>query len=215
MNHTSHSQCCNAGVSTNGTCTKCRNVCIEVFDKPSELRKTFDEDTSHGASQILVTPIGSIIKIEKQGDRFIISVNERSGNWVKQDITQFIKENAVAPLSQEQEIREEFYRKYKESYAKGGFLTTDLDSSWQCDEHVMLNWFLSKLSSLRAADREALQLAYLKAFGNYVPLSSEDSEPEKMAETVMKVWTEKVREETREALVREIKKLLENNLITL
>lgn len=46
-------------------------------------------------------------------------------------------------------LRKEFYEKMMLSYAKGGFLTTDADGSWEIDKKLIADFWLSKLSSQR------------------------------------------------------------------
>lgn len=61
---------------------------------------------------------------------------------------------------------------------------------------------LDKIVTEREAEvRAKIQMEYLLAFGNYVPLGGEDSEPETMAKEVIRMWTTKTRDEVIEEAI--------------
>ena len=57
-------------------------------------------------------------------------------------------------------------------------------------------------SQIAQEEREATRMRYLLAFGNYVPLSGNDVEPEVMAKAVTDIWGEKSKEEERNRIVK-------------
>jgi hypothetical protein len=57
----------------------------------------------------------------------------------------------------EEGLREELALKMCSNFAKGGFLTTDLDGEWEYDEEEIIKWFLSKFTQAQIAVLEKVE----------------------------------------------------------